>query len=104
VGFQVSADAGDRPARPDAADERPDPATALIEDHRPGGRLVNERDGRVGELLGQEPASLPRRARFWKLSGEDGGALGTMMTSDLTAARAARLSADIFSGITQTGR
>jgi hypothetical protein len=104
MGLEEPADAGDRPARPDATDEGPDSAAALLEDLRAGRRLVDARVGWVGELLGQKPAPLFRLAPrdILEIVARGRGALGTMTTSAPTVARAARLSADIFSGITQT--
>ena len=45
--FEKPADAGDRPAGADAADERADPAVALGQDLRAGGHLVDARVGGV---------------------------------------------------------
>lgn len=50
----------------------------------------------------QPRSSAMRRATAWKCSGLDGGTFGAITTSAPSAASAARLSADIFSGITHT--
>ena len=104
--LQEPTDPGDRPTGPDSANERTYPPAALREDFRAGRHLMDMRVGRVRELVGQEPArsTARRRATFWKFSGEDGGAFAVTMTSAPTAARATRLSTDIFSGSTQTSR
>ena len=107
MGLQEPADAGDRTAGPDTADERPDPPAALLENFRAGRRLMDARVGRVGELVGQEPALLHRPAgerRSGSSRAKTAGRLAVTMTSAPTAARATRLSTDIFSGSTQTSR
>ena len=62
TGLEKPADPRDGPTGPDTADERPDLHATLRQNLRPGRFLVDARVGGVGELVGQEPAALCRKA------------------------------------------